>query len=301
MRAVDSRTANGPQLPTRIRRWRSYQPASSIVYENDLEAAATSSTRPLRKGIELEFVNIAHPLDATSSTTISNIRSHAARDIHASRRASALQPKGERKIRMRVDTDGDSRLSLASPVNITIPVHNGLLHCCARPINKLEQFLLNYYATEVIPDARLWCPHGDEEPLFRQGVKQYWLPFIITDSGLLAGIFLSSCRNLALRGHQTQANQYYHQIATMYKVECIRSVNAAIAAERPIMSEATIAKTLLLCADEFLCQNLIAAALHFEGLSKMITLKGGLPDLGTGGFLRKAIGWCDLENILKVK
>lgn len=148
MRAVDIRSENGPQLPVRIRRWRSYQPASSIVYENDLDADSTPqmpSTRPLRKGVELEFVNIAHPHDATSSTTISNIRSHAARDIHATRRASALRLKGgDRKMRTKVDTDGDSRLSLASPVHITIPVHNGLLHCCARPITKLEQFLLDY-------------------------------------------------------------------------------------------------------------------------------------------------------------
>jgi hypothetical protein len=78
----------------------------------------------------------------------------------------------------------------------------------------------------------------------------YWLPFVVTDSGLLAGIFLSSCRNLALRGHQAQANYDYSQIATMYKLECIRSVNAAIAAEGLIISETTIAKTLLLCADE---------------------------------------------------
>lgn len=157
MSAVDSRSANVPQLPTRIRRWRSYQPASNIVFENDLgpdNASQTQSARPLRKGIELEFVNIAHPLDATTSTTISNIRSHAARDIHASRRASALRLKGgQRKIRMKVDTGGDSHLSLASPVNITIPIHNGFLHCCARPITKLEQFLLDY------------CKWPSDEPL----------------------------------------------------------------------------------------------------------------------------------------
>lgn len=36
----------------------------------------------------------------------------------------------------------------------------------------------------------------------------------------------------------------------MYKLECIRSVNEAIAAEGPTITETTIAKTLLLCADE---------------------------------------------------
>jgi hypothetical protein len=81
-------------------------------------------------------------------------------------------------------------------------------------------------------------------------VKQYWLPFIITDIGLLAGILLSSCRNITLNGHRALADLDYYQIAMVYKGECIRSVNADIAAERPIISEATIAKTLLLCADE---------------------------------------------------
>lgn len=81
-------------------------------------------------------------------------------------------------------------------------------------------------------------------------MKLYWLPFVITDTGLLAAIFLSSCRNLALHGCQAEANHDYSQIATMYKLECIRSVNAAIAAERPIINETIIAITLLLCADE---------------------------------------------------
>jgi hypothetical protein len=47
-----------------------------------------------------------------------------------------------------------------------------------------------------------------------------------------------------------------------------------------------------------MCKNLNATALHFEGMSRMIKLKGGLPSLGAGGFLRKAIEWCDLENVL---
>lgn len=105
-------------------------------------------------------------------------------------------------------------------------------------------------AVSVIPDAHLWCHHGDEETLFIEGVRLYWLPFVVTDSGLLAGIFLSSCRNLALREHGPQANHEYSQLAMMYKLECIRSVNEAIAAEGPTITETTIAKTLLLCADE---------------------------------------------------
>lgn len=81
-------------------------------------------------------------------------------------------------------------------------------------------------------------------------MRLHWLPFVVTDSGLLAGILLSSCRKLALRGHRGQANYDYSQFAMVYKLECIRSVNEAIAAEGPTITETTIAKTLLLCSDE---------------------------------------------------
>lgn len=102
----------------------------------------------------------------------------------------------------------------------------------------------------VIPESQAWCDHGDEEALFLDSVTQHWLPFVVTDSGLLAGILLSSCRAIALNGRQTQVNYDYSQIAMMYKVECIRSTNTAIAEERTSISETTIAKALMLCADE---------------------------------------------------
>ncbi|KAF3062996.1 hypothetical protein CFAM422_010389 [Trichoderma lentiforme] len=304
MRTGSSRTANEPQLKTRIRRWRRYQPPTNLECGSDSVAETTSSgqlNRRLRKRIGLEFINTAHPHDATSSTAISSIRSHAARNIHASHRASASHPKGSGKgRRTQMDTNENSLLSIDWPVHLMVPVYSGLLHCFARPMTKFEHFLLDYYAASVIPDAHLWCHHGDEETVFIEGVRLYWLPFVVTDSGLLAGIFLSSCRNLALREHRPQANHEYSQLAMMYKLECIRSVNEAIAAEGPIITETTIAKTLLLCADEFMCDDLNASALHFEGMNNMIKLKGGLSNVGVNGFLRKALKWCNLENILKI-
>ncbi|KAH0525927.1 hypothetical protein TsFJ059_009325 [Trichoderma semiorbis] len=303
MKAGSSRTAKEPQLKTRIRRWRRYQPPT-IECGNDSVAETTSSgqsNRRVRKRIGLEFINTAHPHDATSSTAISSIRSHAARNIHASHRASASHSKGSGKgRRTQMDTNEASPLSIYWPVHLMVPVYSGLLHCFARPMTKFEHFLLDYYAASVIPDAHLWCHHGDEEPLFIEGVRLYWLPFVVTDSGLLAGIFLSSCRNLALCEHQPHANHEYSQLAMMYKLECIRSVNEAIAAEGPTITETTIAKTLLLCADEFMCDDLNASALHFEGMNNMIKLKGGLSNVGVNGFLRKALKWCNLENILKI-
>ncbi|KAL7935661.1 hypothetical protein V8C35DRAFT_321263 [Trichoderma chlorosporum] len=300
MRAINSR----PQFKARIRRWRHYQPTTNPSQAKDSDAEITprgpSKSLPLKEKIGWEFINAAHPHDAISPTAISSIRSHAARDIHASRRALASQSKGgERRRKTHVDTNKETQLTEAWSINLMIPIWNNLLYCFVRPITKLERFLLNYYATSVIPNARLMCHHGDEEHLFLESVRLHWLPFVVTDSGLLAGIFLSSCRNLALYGHQTESSYDYCQIAMMYKLECIKSVNAAIATEGPLISESTIAKTLLLCADEYMCENLNASALHFAGLNKMIELKGGLSNVGVSGFLGRALKLCSLEKILR--
>ncbi|KAL7953844.1 hypothetical protein V8C34DRAFT_317832 [Trichoderma compactum] len=303
MRAGGSRSANEPQLKTRIRRWRRYQPPTNLECGHDSVAEKTPSWqlhRRLRKRIGLEFINTSHPHDATSSTAISSIRSHAARSIHASHRASISQPKGSERGRTQMGTNELYLLSRNWQVNLMVPVYSGLLNCFARPMTKFEHFLLDYYAASIIPDSHRWCRHGDEETLFIERVKLYWLPFVVTESGLLAGILLSSCRNLALRGHRAQENHEYSQLAMMYKLECIRSVNEAIAAEGLTITETTIAKTLLLCADEFMCDDLNALALHFEGMNNMIKLKGGLSNVGVSGFLRHALRWCDVESILKI-
>lgn len=102
----------------------------------------------------------------------------------------------------------------------------------------------------VIPESRDWCDHGEGELPFFETASQHWLPFIVSDDGMLAGVFLSACRNLVLHERQGPVDCDYAQVATMYKVECIRSVNADIAAERCSISSASIAKALMLCSDE---------------------------------------------------
>lgn len=135
----------------RIRRWRRYQPTANPPCDDDLDAETTPqtssgpSTRPLALRIGVEFINTVHPRQITSSATISSVRSHVARDIHASRRASALQPTVDAKTReMQFDTVGASQLAATWPANLIIPVYNGLFHGFVRPITKLEHFLLDY-------------------------------------------------------------------------------------------------------------------------------------------------------------
>lgn len=100
-----------------------------------------------------------------------------------------------------------------------------------------------------------------------------------------------------------------------------RSINTDIAQEQPSITEATIAKALILCADEVsvevfpryclwdiksnrsiiqaLCENTSASILHYGRISQIVHLKGGLSNLGIGGFLGKALQSCNLNHIFK--
>ncbi|KKO99388.1 hypothetical protein THAR02_08513 [Trichoderma harzianum] len=285
--------ANEPQLKIRFRRWRQYQPTKSLAKDDGCGETASESaaghlpsghpSSPLTKRVGIEFINAAHPRDATSAVAVSSIRSHAARGVHASRRASALPLSRDSKGRgAQVDTGKVSQVVVVWPARLNIPRFEWLFQG-SRPITKLEYFLLDYYVKSVIPESQNWCDHGEGELPFFETASQHWLPFIISDDGMLAGVFLSACRNLVRHERRGPVDCDYAHVATMYKVECIRSVNADIATEQCSISSASIAKALMLCSDEALCENEAASFQHYEGMKQMIQLKGGLPNFGVEG------------------
>lgn len=143
-----SRPVIEPQLKTRIRRWRRYQPTTNIVFdEGDAETARQPLSRPTApstRRVGVEFINAAHPRDATSSAAVSSIRSHAARGAHALRRVSALLPSVDAKTRgTQAGNAGASHLAVTGPAHLTILICDGLFQG-VRPISKVEHFLLDY-------------------------------------------------------------------------------------------------------------------------------------------------------------
>ena len=146
---VDSRTVKGPQVKMRIHRWRLNQPTTSPA--NDDEGGETASkpssarpNTPLTKRVAVEFINAAHPRDATSAAAVSSIRSHAARGAHASRRVSILPPCTDPTRKdTRVGTGRVSQKAVACPASLGSPRFETLFQGI-RPITKLEYFLLDY-------------------------------------------------------------------------------------------------------------------------------------------------------------
>lgn len=76
---------------------------------------------------------------------------------------------------------------------------------------------------------------------------KYWIPFALSDIGLIAALFLQSCNSLAA----FNPGQGYVDMATEYRLQCIQSTNAALSTHRATqLSDATIAKVMVMAFDE---------------------------------------------------
>lgn len=89
-------------------------------------------------------------------------------------------------------------------------------------------------------------PSAAAEAIFRRGLSSYWIQTAITDAGMLASVFLASCRHLT----QVYNLDTYTTLALQYRGECLASLNAAISKEGAAgVSDLTITKTLALASD----------------------------------------------------
>lgn len=75
---------------------------------------------------------------------------------------------------------------------------------------------------------------------------KYWIPFALSDLGLIAALFLQSCRSLGA----LNPCQNYVDMSTKYRLQCIQSTNASLATRATQMSDATISKVMIMAFDE---------------------------------------------------
>ena len=84
-----------------------------------------------------------------------------------------------------------------------------------------------------------------EEAEFRTGMATHWVQMAATDTGMLATLFLASCRNLSNFQHK----EFYSTIALQYKGQCITALKTALTKEGDMVSDVTITKTLVLASE----------------------------------------------------
>lgn len=75
---------------------------------------------------------------------------------------------------------------------------------------------------------------------------KHWIPLALSDRGLMAALFLQSCHSLGA----LNPCQSYADMSTKYRIQCIQSTNASLATTATQMSDATIAKVMIMAVDE---------------------------------------------------
>ncbi|KAH0531270.1 hypothetical protein TsFJ059_000125 [Trichoderma semiorbis] len=269
----------------------------------------------------LHFINTTHPGDATTSSSLSQIRSHAAKEIRlrARRLRKGAPPQGKKGQPRRVgqrprNTDGKRGDTAARSTKITSsndqedveeptstvtaiprsrPPHSiGLSPVVpfwgsVWPFSGKEGFLFFHYVNYIIPFSNGSCHRNKDSSnqwLINMQLK-HWIPLALSDRGLMAALFLQSCHSL----RELNPCQNYSDMSTKYRLQCIQSTNTSLAKTATQMSDATIAKVMIMAVDEFTLGNVDAWRAHLTAITWMIERRGGVDALGVGGFLKEVI------------
>ncbi|CAG9998562.1 unnamed protein product [Clonostachys byssicola] len=268
---------------------------------------------------KVQFIVVSDLSDLTSVRTKKVARKHSAREAHARERRTRTvnfqtrhrhfkQPLPNAIQAVLSTGRDDSELLLPSPVDLVSAHRNDPFDTFALPMGRKEQLLFDHYVMTAIPCLNANCNKYLGLKDYADTMTREWIRLAITDSGFIYGVFLSSCRHLSqsFKDDPIEGEQHYMQLATEYKLACLRTViNALPTVQSTLQVDyTTIAKAMLLGLDEIWMSNYGAMRWHLFGAIKLVNLAGGPEVLGRDGFLFcifvqicKATGMADLATM----
>ncbi|KAK7427384.1 hypothetical protein QQZ08_006153 [Neonectria magnoliae] len=241
-----------------------------------------------RKGA-FQFVQLSHPQDAASWKR--RVRSHAAKNAHV-RQKRVVQYQNDKAKEALGRPEHPQQPKTAVTGSIITALGAGRtdpFDSFVRKVTKMENFLLDHFVRHVVLHVVTCYPLRtlSDEVDFRQGMATHWVRLAATDTGMLATLFLASCRTLSNYQHE----EFYATLALQYKGQCITTLKSALEHEGDMISDATITKTLALASEATLAGDLAAEQQHTQAAEKMVSMRGGIETLGMSGFLKKLIIW----------
>lgn len=84
-------------------------------------------------------------------------------------------------------------------------------------------------------------------------VGSAWVPFALSDTGLLSSLLLITCRCLELLSSSDLGGSTYDGLAVRYKGDCLSLIRAALREEGNRISTTTIARVMVMCSYEVSC------------------------------------------------
>jgi hypothetical protein len=98
----------------------------------------------------------------------------------------------------------------------------------------------------VIPFGKRHCTRYTASEEWKYHMFTELVPVALSSPALLDGVLLSACRHLS----DAVKNPQYMQLALMYKLACIRSLNQILLGQGTPVNDATITLAIFLAADE---------------------------------------------------
>ncbi|KAL6867173.1 hypothetical protein J3F83DRAFT_740295 [Trichoderma novae-zelandiae] len=148
-------------------------------------------------------------------------------------------------------------------------------------VNSTQQFLIHHYVSFVIPFGKRHCHRYTDSDVWKRFMFAELFPVALTNSGLLSAILLAACRSLC---EQDKTSRYL-QLATYYKLVCLRSMSELLAVQNSYVGDSAIAQASLLAADELNLGDRDVSKQHIEAANRMVAMQGGSAMLGMNGFL----------------
>ncbi|KAJ4854755.1 fungal specific transcription factor domain-containing protein [Trichoderma breve] len=252
---------------------------------------------------KLEFINLSHPSQGSSSKLQRRAYSHAARVSHArvkharkaANQASNVEPSIpyakktqaseaiDRRDNCLVDV-GPERYSarIPDPVDQLTSSRRDPFGCFARPLSPLEHYLFDHYITIVTTQYGSKCMILKDPSFHHHQLRISWIQLAVSNVGMLSTTFLSTCRHL----HQVYQKEEYITLAMQYRILCIRAIREAIDAGDCSARDSIIATIISLTLDEIQAGNIAASRQHVRGLAEIVHSSGGPETLGMDGLLK---------------
>ncbi|KAM0329409.1 hypothetical protein ACHAQA_004716 [Verticillium albo-atrum] len=158
-----------------------------------------------------------------------------------------------------------------NPITLLSPARHDPFDSFIRPVAPFEGYLLNHFMHHVVMNdlSAEPCLNQLSNGALALHSALTWTQAAAVDMGMLALIFLVSCRSLAKLQHST----IYEPVALRYKAQCLRYLNATISREGDNVSDMTITKTLAMASEEFFSSNKTAADQHLRAAVQMVTMR----------------------------
>ncbi|PNS17871.1 Protein EFR3 [Sphaceloma murrayae] len=297
------------------------KPGSPDSTKSSRSRARASPDRPSSQQIDFEFLNFSHPSEAKASRARRTVRSHVTRQQHH-REQQAAAARRTRSFPQSTSPAISRPPRLRTSQTIAIPDHtidpnipslrtsksapsSSVASSAPSPLGSPSDSVtgsMNLDPYEVYPPS--WQPYisavfdhylsnlATENPDLdgiTGRVRNSWFPFILSDHGLMHAALLYAASHVSvIRGPDA------HPIDLIaLRGMALRGINENLQDSAKSLSDEMIASVLTVALHEAMYGDRSTYATHMSGLQKMVTLRGGLANLGLDGFLESMILWVD--------